>query len=277
MQPPAESAKAESYSRQWLLPPSHLSLDGHQVHVWRAILSQPEQTRARLLSLLSPDETRRMARFLSQGHQHRFGTGRGIVRDILARYLQAEPGSLEFAYAEKGKPRLNSLSSIHFNAAHTGDFLLVAVTLASEIGVDIERLRQMKDMDAIARRFFTPREYAAFRQVKEESRRESFFLCWTRKEAVLKAVGAGIPSGLDQFDVSLAPDAPAALLENRLPEENARGLKLSHLSPWPECVGAVAAAWTELDLRCWTWTDSSPGAAQGCQPPALPPQFLRNE
>src|SRR5439155_12588368 len=70
--------------------------------------------------------------------------------------------------------------------------------------------------DETAEHFFSSAELRQFASIDSESKTQAFFNCWTRKEAYIKARGEGLSFPLDQFDVSLAPDAPATLLANRL-------------------------------------------------------------
>jgi 4'-phosphopantetheinyl transferase len=128
---------------------------------------------------------------------------------------------------------------------------LVAVALDREIGVDIERVRPDQMEESVARRYFSPREVAALQALDADARQEAFFACWTRKEAYLKARGDGLSFPLDQFDVSLAPEAPAALLSVRGDPEEASRWSLQDLRPGPGYVAALAVAGNLERLKCW--------------------------
>jgi 4'-phosphopantetheinyl transferase len=123
------------------------------------------------------------------------------------------------------------------------------------VGVDIERIRAEMADEQIAARFFSPHEVAALRALRPDHQHEAFFTCWTRKEAYVKARGAGITVGLDRFDVSLAPDEPAAILANREASEAHRRWSLHHLTPGPGYVGAVAVEGEGHRLICWQWPE----------------------
>ena len=139
--------------------------------------------------------------------------------------------------------------------SHADGVALYAVTRGRDVGVDIERIRADMASERIAARFFSPREVAALRALRPDRQGEAFFTCWTRKEAYVKARGAGITAGLDQFDVSLAPDEPAAILANREASEAHRRWSLHHLTPGPGYVGAVAVEGDGHTLTCWQWPE----------------------
>ena len=88
---------------------------------------------------------------------------------------------------------------------------LYAFTREGEIGVDIEHVHTMPDMDRVAERFFSAREIAAFRSVPPGLKQEAFYACWTRKEAFIKALGEGLSFPPDRFEISLTPGEPARL------------------------------------------------------------------
>jgi 4'-phosphopantetheinyl transferase len=119
--------------------------------------------------------------------------------------------------------------------------------------VDVEQMRAVIERDQIAERFFSPRERAALAALAPGQREEAFFLCWTRKEAYLKALGAGITYPLDRFSVSLTPGQPAALLE-AAPEANGGSVwTLLSFTPAPQYQAAVAVEGADWVLRCRQW------------------------
>jgi 4'-phosphopantetheinyl transferase len=135
---------------------------------------------------------------------------RGTLRAILSDRLRIDPRDVRFVYGEHGKPELAepfSGSGLRFNLSHSGSLALCAVVRHCRVGVDIERLRPVPHLEAIAERTFSPRERDTLRQLPPELRHEAFFNCWTRKEAYIKAIGKGLAHPLDSFSVSLAPGA----------------------------------------------------------------------
>jgi 4'-phosphopantetheinyl transferase len=194
----------------WSSPPSLLSLQPGEVHVWRLSLDVAVEP---FRKLLQPDELDRANRFYFEKDRKRFAIARGFLRVLLGRYLQSDPKSLMFSYGDYGKPALNE-TSLRFNMSHSGSVALYAVTEGREIGVDVEQVRADFTNDDVARRFFSPYEVECLQALPGEDRVEAFFRCWTRKEAYIKATGRGLSQPLDGFDVTLGPAKSAALLRN---------------------------------------------------------------
>ena len=163
------------------------------------------------------------------------------LRSVLSEYTQIPAHDLRFALEANGKPRLVSPpAEIHFNLSHSQDMALIGVTTLAPLGVDIERLREIPDSDAIAKRFFTAGEVEAYRALPDEHRERGFMNCWTRKESVIKATGAGLSMPLDSFEVSLDPRQPARMLKRPALVSDGGFWSLQHVDAAPHYVGAVA-------------------------------------
>ena len=240
----------------WRPAPAALRLGRDEVHVWRATLDQAPSQTGIFLRTLAADERARAERFYFQSDRARFIVARGILRAILGGYLERAPESLSFCYGSRGKPALSPDSSqdaIRFNLSHSGNSALYAVTLAREVGVDLELMRPRLSAERLAERFFSPREIDTLHTLPANLRRHAFFLAWTRKEAYIKARGEGLALPLKQFDVSLIPGEPAALLgAERDPQEVARW-RLQELAPGPGYVAALAVEGHGWSLCCWDW------------------------
>jgi 4'-phosphopantetheinyl transferase len=235
-----------------------------ETHIWRAPLDHGVACTKRLRCLLSADELSRASRFHAEQHRDWFIASRGLLRMILARYLESSPESLRFAYGLKGKPTLApgcGDGSLRFNVSHSGGMALYAITRDREIGVDVERIAP-ELAEGIAERFFSPWEVAILGRVPPDRRSETFFACWSRKEAYVKAKGDGLSLALDEFDVSLAPGEPAAILRTRGDPDEARRWSLAALDPGPGYAAAVAIEGVIGRLSCWEWPRHCVGPAE---------------
>lgn len=134
---------------------------------------------------------------------------------MLAPLLGIAPEAIAFTTGAHGKPLLDGVaaaSGIFFNLSHSDNLGLVGWAQGREIGVDVERWREMRDEAALVRRYFSPAEVAAYEALPAAQRTEAFFNCWTRKEAYIKAIGRGLGLPLDSFDVSMESGDGARLL-----------------------------------------------------------------
>jgi 4'-phosphopantetheinyl transferase len=240
----AEEATGLSFDASWSSPPERPSLGSNAVHVWRASLDQSPSQVAFFRNSLDDDERSRADRFYFSRDRERFIVARGVLRALLGRYLGKAPQSLSFSYSTHGKPALASESgadAIRFNLSHSHGTALYAVTRGRELGVDLEFIRRDLEAAQIAERFFSHSEIAALRALPPSLRQYAFFLCWTRKEAYIKARGEGLSMPLDQFDVSLILGEPAALLRTQPDADEALRWSLCNLTLAPGYAAALAA------------------------------------
>ena len=222
-----------------------------EIHVWQARLDDPTLEVSLFYETLTEDERDRAARFSLEKHRQRFIVGRGIWRNIIARYLAVEPAEVRFDYAARGKPSLAEpkIENFRSNVSHSRDLALYAFALGVPLGVDVEIIRPVNNMDAIAKRFFSPLEYDLLQQVSPGDGLEAFFNCWTRKEAFIKANGQGLSMPLDSFAVSVAASEPARFLHLKSDSCDSDAWSLHHLKPAADSVGAVAIPAVDRKVR----------------------------
>lgn len=237
-------------------PPFKLELVTDEIHIWCASLDQPVSQFQRLKQTLSMDEQMRAERFHFKQDRKHFIISRGILRTILGRYLNMKPNQLKFCYGKNGKPALAGTfrnRTIHFNISHSEAVGLYAFTQDSEIGVDIEHIRDISEMEQIAEHFFSVRENAIFSALPKSEKRETFFKCWTCKEAFIKAIGNGLSIPLEKFDVSIVPGEPVKLISIEGDQKRAARWSIQELKPAPGYVAAFALQRRSWLLYCWQW------------------------
>jgi 4'-phosphopantetheinyl transferase len=211
-----------------------------------------------LEAILSADERVRVRRFHFERDRRRWLIGRTSIRTLLGRYLGSSPETLSFDYGSFGKPRLTGFETpLQFNASHSGDILLIAVTLDRTVGIDVERIRPDVSVIEIAERFFSPRESGALAALPEALRTDAFFDCWTRKEAYIKARGEGLSLPLNGFDVAFLPGEPAQLLATRPDAAEASRWQIRELDVADGYKAALAVEGAQCTLKCWDWRHSA--------------------
>jgi 4'-phosphopantetheinyl transferase len=241
-------------SQLWRLPHDNMTISTRDVHVWRASLTVSETRLADFHAILADDERNRAARFRNPQHGAHYTVGRGVLRMLLGRYLNRQPQDICFSYSDYGKPSLkDATATLRFNLSHSQELALYAFTQRREIGIDIEHTRPVPSRDQIAEQFFSPNENQALRALPAAQQTIGFFNCWTRKEAYIKAHGEGLSLPLDQFDVTLAPDQPAALLETRVALDSAERWALEALQPGADYRAALVVEGQDWELSTWQW------------------------
>lgn len=211
-----------------------------QAHIWRANLDIEPELRAFFEVTLSPDERQRAYRFYFEKDRLHFIAARGVLRQLLGRYLQKDPKDIVFSYTSYGKPFLVDYTCLQFNISHSKGYALFGIVQEFPIGIDLEFIRPKIEFERLAKRFFSPNETQALLKLSATERYHGFFNCWTRKEAFIKAKGEGLSLPLDQFEVSLVPNTPAKLMATHWNPLEAADWHLHELFPQTNFVGALA-------------------------------------
>jgi 4'-phosphopantetheinyl transferase len=234
-------------------PPKHTwDLSADEIRVCLVKLAGSAECVERYKRLLTIEELERGSRFYTAALHDRFVFGRGILRAALAACLGVSPSALRFMYGKQGKPFFDNERGLLFNLSHSGDRALLAISLNRELGIDIERVRQMSDSEGIASRFFCAEECGDLLALPEELRNEAFFRCWTRKEAYIKALGGGLSVPLDSFRVTLLPDDRPMLTTTA---GNCSWV-LHDVSPGADYIAALASNGSPAVISAWQFTDA---------------------
>jgi 4'-phosphopantetheinyl transferase len=233
---PKQNPKS-SHDGSWSPAPSTLKFPACRVDVWRVHLDEPlkAESGADVLSpaVLSPDEIARARRFHFEKDRIHFARCRSALRGLLGDYLLIPAAEIHFEYLTSGKPCLGvdqNPRALQFNVSHSANMALIAVGSEHRLGVDIERIRADVDTASLAERFFSRRERDGLAALPDPLRVTSFYACWTRKEAFLKATGDGLSFPLADFSVTTHPDRDPALEDIKGDPEAAKQWSLADLN-----------------------------------------------
>lgn len=199
-----------------------MTLESGIVEIWRADLGLAGD---RVEELLTPSERERAGSFRSKAARERWTRARGALRQLLGRYLERDPATIELSAGPNGKPALAGRGSLEFNLSHSGSTGLLAFALDNPVGVDVELPeRKVRDALGAAGRVLGEEEAERLRRLPEDERDLEFLRAWVRHEAALKCVGEGLgtavdPAGLWIREVDVGPDAMAAVALVREPRE----------------------------------------------------------
>ena len=221
--------------------PKRIPSSNAAIEIWLAQLDLDADQVLQCALLLSPDELLRAERYWFERDRRRFIVARATLRKLLGGCLAAVPDAIVFAYARNGKPVIaDHAGDVQFNVSHAHERALYAISRSHALGVDIEYLNRDIDYSGLAERFFTNREYAALQRIPESGRKRAFFACWTRKEAVIKALGDGLAIPLDRFETAVDPEAPPRLLAFDKTTCDIEGLTLYTVDVGPDYVATAA-------------------------------------
>lgn len=161
------------------------------------------------MNVLSAQEQEKANSFRQEQGRMHFIASRILLRRILSLYLCCPAKELSFQTGPHGKPYLcphkNNFPKIHFNLSHSGEFVALAFSSASPVGIDIETVRMKLCVETLVRRFFHSDEYSEFLRLDETGQKDFVFRRWTVREAFLKGIGSGLTISPDSFYIQELP------------------------------------------------------------------------
>src|SRR5690554_16686 len=212
----------DAQPHSWVATARAGELNAGEVEVWRLDLRQPRRVIDLIFQQLSGAEQVRAERFRQASDYAAYVLTRGVLRQLLSAYFAradrvVSPEAIELIRGPHGKPRVadaDAVSALEFSVSHAGDYALLGIGRSGALGVDLERVETRRDVDLIVAHHFAPAEAAAMLEVgasfSEDAKFRLFYRYWTRKEAYIKALGAGMAVDLQSFAVGLGPGAPMA-------------------------------------------------------------------
>jgi 4'-phosphopantetheinyl transferase len=186
------------------LEDTRVNSDG--VDIWYCEFESNRDKIREIDGFLSPDEVERGSRFRFEKDRLNFVFARGLLRLIAGQYLELAPGQIEFSYGEQGKPKIDD-ADFSFNLSHSKDMAVYAFSRFETVGIDIEWTGRKVETEDVARQFFSKKEFESLIELSTVEQNHAFFNIWTRKEALIKAIGEGLSFPLDQFKVSHGEEA----------------------------------------------------------------------
>ena len=191
----------------WSLPGQQFSLAPGQITVWKFVPAELLKYSAQFEKLLSSHERQRLERFADEAARREFVVCRGVLHWLLAVLSGEELSALQVREDSLGKPYLEAEAHTHqleFNIAHTDELCLIACARELALGVDVERVQPLPELNAMTQKYLAPREKALWDNASSSQKTELFFRFWSAKEALLKAFGSGLrisPAQVDILDI----------------------------------------------------------------------------
>ncbi len=224
------------------------------IEIWQANLDDCREWEATYWSVLNTQEQQRANRLIKKQDKTRFVVARGILRYLLARYLNLTPHAITFDYLPRGKPVLaasHHCPKLQFNISHSQQLALYAFAQSDYgIGIDLEQVRAISDLNTLVQRFFTQQESAYIASLPPFLKQRTFFQFWTAKEAYLKATGEGL-GGLQHIEIAVSPTNPEQLIVVQPP-----GVSLYSFTPQHHFLAAVASFdIPSLNYKFYSWNE----------------------
>lgn len=207
--------------------------------LWWASTSAADE---RLLDLLDEQERQRHARFVRAEDRARFLVAHALARVVAAHHVAIAPRAVRYArkVATYEKPRFGAAASeLQFSISHSGASVVVAISRAVPLGVDVERVGATGPDASLVASVLCATEQQAFMAMPSPARPGAFCRYWTRKEAILKATGDGLAVSPLRIAVT-APTTAPALVRWAGPGRPAASVHLYDLDAPPGYAAALA-------------------------------------
>ena len=175
------------------------SINNSEVHVWQATLKNPSVLPGDISDFLSPFELERANKLKFPHDQEQFIVRHYLLRIILSKYCECHPKEIRFRYNSYKKPYIDlpEFNEINFNMSSSADLIIIGLCRKTDIGIDIEKVQEIENIEQIAQENFSHQELTYFNC--DSDRTAAFYNIWTRKEAFIKAIGKGFYFPLKSF------------------------------------------------------------------------------
>lgn len=230
-----------------------IMLKSNTAHVWTCSFEKNKENLPKYIKLLSKDEQQRSSRFKFEKDRNCYIITRGILRLLLANYLDQKPEEIKFRYSTYGKPKLAIEQELKFNVSHSGNMAAFAFFAGQEVGVDIELIKDDFNILELAQNFFSNTEISFLENQPKKELSRTFFRCWTRKESFIKAEGSGLSFPLDKFSVSMDTDENATLLQTDWDFSERLYWKLFSFTPEDQYIAALAIRNKNAEVQFFNW------------------------
>lgn len=219
-------------------PKLDYKINDRQIHIW--LIDINNYLNSDFTAYLDDQESARMHRFKFAKDRDCFIGSHAALRILLGKYCNCAPRAIAYKYTTYNKPILTKNHPIQFNLSHSRNQAIIAVTKKHPIGIDIEYMQEKEILIDLAKRFFSSKEYDEYKKLSASQKVLGFYNCWTRKEAVVKALGIGITYPLKSFSVNLTPETRAKILSIQNNQDNITQWQLFGFMPKDNYCAAIA-------------------------------------
>jgi 4'-phosphopantetheinyl transferase len=227
-------------------------LEDGLTYVWWIDLQVVTEMVDSVTRLLSSEERSRADRIANKELYREFVMTRSTVRLLLASYIGCVPEELPLVTGRYGKLAVGGVGAdIEFNVSHSHGLALICLSRDRHVGVDLEYIRDMTDLDLISTLTLTTGERAAVQAASEPL--EAFFRCWVRKEAVVKAAGVGLSTSLCDVEVTISDGPLVVRLKNA--QDRPAAYEVINLEAPRGYKAAIACERSlgDLVVKTWRW------------------------
>ena len=212
-----------------------------KIHIWSANLDQPENISQKYYLVLSQQEKDQADKYKVKELRDRYILSKGILKQLLADYKTCEYQEIKFEYNSFGKPCIATSSNaddICFNLSHSGNLAVFSFVKNKNIGIDVEQVQEIPDMDGVVNLCFSEFEKEWFYRISPGQKKEIFYKIWTTKEAYIKAIGKGFSFSPNRINLELN-SKNEIIFKEIIGDDELKRWKLYSFNPEPGSISSV--------------------------------------
>jgi 4'-phosphopantetheinyl transferase len=164
---------------------------GEAIKIWCFVHNNIPLNPFAYSKILDQNELSKARNYISPKDKFRYINDRVNIKKILSNYNGTKPSDVKISYNENGKP-FQASSNIEFNISHSWNLSVYAFSTRSKIGIDLEEIREIPNLDLLIKHFFTKKETKHVNKFKKWEKTKAFLQIWTEKEAICKMLGIGV-------------------------------------------------------------------------------------
>jgi 4'-phosphopantetheinyl transferase len=174
----------------------------NEIHVWvQRYKLINEDTLLLFKNILSLEEREKLRAKPTNDLKEKFIIGKGSLRYLLQYYSDIPAQYIRFNIGPYGKPSMKHPSELKFNISHSGEMWILGLTKNTEIGIDIELVQNSFSYSLILDMVLSENEKKFFSLLYKKEKDKTFFDIWTKKEALLKAIGVGLSTPMTAIEI----------------------------------------------------------------------------
>ncbi len=234
-------------------------INDNEVHIWSYLLDAAISDVDFFYGLLSEEEKRGIEKIKLPGVKNRRIISKAVVKDIISKYLGININQIKFLYNRFGKPVLPediNLPGLSFNISHSGGFGIIALINKNQIGVDIEEIIELEDINDIIHTCFSKNEQSLFNNLELSEKTSLFYKIWTGKEAFIKAIGHGFSFPLQNISFGLDDNKRIMITEIVNLQENLNNWKVYNFNPRENYTSTVAVNLDSFLIKEFEWSQN---------------------
>ena len=132
------------------------TLSKGEIHIWKIPISSSSAIIAHYKKVLNKKEVSKIPFFKFKEAKDSYIVSQGALRMLLSGYLGISSNLVDLGRRNKVKPYSINAPDLNFNISNSGDLVAIAFLRGAEVGIDIEQIRPLPDLDELIKKLHRP-------------------------------------------------------------------------------------------------------------------------